>query len=97
MTDPKKQPASGFETEIAGSDALSNGGVPGGKTTLLAATAGHSKAVFTVQFLACGISSADRYRLEQTLGARAQTFYQDFPESGRLQAMFQDARSRTRR
>ncbi len=42
-------------TGIAGFDAISNGGIPKGRTTLLAGTAGSSKTVFAVQFLACGV------------------------------------------
>lgn len=42
-------------TGISGFDAISNGGIPKGRTTLLAGTAGSSKTVFAVQYLACGI------------------------------------------
>lgn len=46
-------------TGIPGFDAISNGGIPRGRTTLLAGTAGSSKTVFSVQFLACGIELRD--------------------------------------
>ncbi|ETW98323.1 MAG: circadian clock protein KaiC [Candidatus Entotheonella factor] len=42
-------------TGIAGFDFISNGGLPKGRTTLLAGTAGSAKTVFAVQFLAEGI------------------------------------------
>ncbi len=48
-----------LETGINGFDAISNGGIPKGRTTLLAGTAGSSKTVFAVQFLACGIMLND--------------------------------------
>lgn len=43
-------------TGISGFDAISNGGIPKGRTTLLAGTAGSAKTVFAVQFLSCGIT-----------------------------------------
>ncbi len=42
-------------TGIPGFDFVSNGGLPKGRTTLLAGTAGSAKTVFAVQFLAEGI------------------------------------------
>jgi len=48
-----------LETGIQGFDAISNGGIPKGRTTLLAGTAGSSKTVFAVQFLSCGITLND--------------------------------------
>ncbi len=42
-------------TGIAGFDAVSNGGIPEGRTTLVAGTAGSAKTVFAAQFLAEGI------------------------------------------
>ena len=48
-----------LETGITGFDAISNGGIPKGRTTLLAGTAGSSKTVFAVQFLSCGITLQD--------------------------------------
>ena len=48
-----------LETGISGFDAISNGGIPKGRTTLLAGTAGSSKTVFAVQFLSCGITLKD--------------------------------------
>jgi circadian clock protein KaiC len=43
-------------TGISGFDAISNGGLPKGRTTLLSGTAGSCKTVFAVQFLAGGIT-----------------------------------------
>jgi len=45
-------------TGIPGFDSISNGGLPKGRTTLVSGTAGSSKTVFAVQFLAGGIVSA---------------------------------------
>ena len=45
-------------TGIPGFDSISNGGLPVGRTTLVAGTAGSSKTVFAVQFLARGISES---------------------------------------
>jgi len=46
-------------TGIPGFDSISNGGLPKGRTTLVAGTAGSSKTVFATQFLARGISHAE--------------------------------------
>ena len=59
MTAHSHRPILKLKTGIAGFDAISNGGIPEGRTTLLAGTAGSSKTVFAVQFLACGISMND--------------------------------------
>ena len=42
-------------TGIGGFDTLSYGGLPAGRTTLVAGSSGSGKTVFAVQFLACGI------------------------------------------
>jgi len=42
-------------TGITGFDSISNGGLPEGRTTLVAGTAGSAKTVFAVQFLSMGI------------------------------------------
>ncbi len=55
MNDTPSRTIRKLATGIAGFDAISNGGIPKGRTTLLAGTAGSSKTVFAVQFLACGI------------------------------------------
>ena len=47
-----------LETGISGFDLVANGGLPKGRTTLLAGTAGSGKTVFGVQFLAEGIKQA---------------------------------------
>ena len=56
MKDNSKNRIAKLETGISGFDAISNGGIPKGRTTLLAGTAGSSKTVFAVQFLSCGIT-----------------------------------------
>lgn len=42
-------------TDIQGFDAISLGGLPRGRTTLVAGTSGSSKTIFAIQFLANGI------------------------------------------
>lgn len=42
-------------TGISGFDLISEGGLPLGRATLIAGTAGSAKTVFATQFLACGI------------------------------------------
>ena len=44
-----------FETGIAGFDAVSEGGLPEGRTTLLSGTAGSGKSTFATQFVIEGI------------------------------------------
>lgn len=44
-----------LKTGIAGFDEVSAGGLPKGRTTLVAGTAGSAKTVFGVQFLTRGI------------------------------------------
>ncbi|MEO0421145.1 MAG: circadian clock protein KaiC [Pseudomonadota bacterium] len=44
-----------LKTGIDGFDSISNGGLPVGRTTLVSGTAGSSKTVFAVQFLARGL------------------------------------------
>jgi circadian clock protein KaiC len=46
-------------TGIPGFDVVSRGGLPRGRTTLLAGTAGSAKTVFAAQFLAAGIQQFD--------------------------------------
>jgi len=48
-----------LQTYIPGFDDISRGGLPKGRTTLVAGTAGSAKTVFAVQFLAAGILNAD--------------------------------------
>ncbi len=59
MTHDRKVRIEKLETGISGFDAISNGGIPMGRTTLLAGTAGSSKTVFAVQFLSCGVTMKD--------------------------------------
>ncbi len=56
MTTPSTAMIQKLATGISGFDAISNGGIPKGRTTLLAGTAGSAKTVFAVQFLSCGIT-----------------------------------------
>ena len=46
-------------TGIDGFDLISNGGLPEGRTTLIAGTSGSAKTVFAVQFLIEGIVKSD--------------------------------------
>ncbi len=46
-------------TGIPGFDLIAHGGLPRGRTTLVAGTAGSAKTVFAAQFLAEGITSGD--------------------------------------
>jgi circadian clock protein KaiC len=52
-------PVSKHPTRIPGFDVMSEGGLPRGRATLLAGTAGSAKTVFAVQFLAAGITHDD--------------------------------------
>lgn len=47
-------------TGIPGFDAIAEGGLPRGRSTLIAGSAGSAKTVFATQFLAAGIESADQ-------------------------------------
>jgi circadian clock protein KaiC len=47
-------------TYITGFDQVSYGGLPAGRTTLLAGSAGSAKTVFAAQFIAAGIREADQ-------------------------------------
>ncbi|UOM34761.1 circadian clock protein KaiC [Acuticoccus sp. I52.16.1] len=44
-----------LSTGIAGLDEISNGGLPRGRSTLIAGTAGSGKTVLALQFLYCGV------------------------------------------
>jgi circadian clock protein KaiC len=46
-------------TGIPGFDAMAHGGLPAGRTTLVAGTAGSAKTLFAAQYLAAGISEFD--------------------------------------
>ena len=48
-----------LETGISGFDLVGYGGLPKGRTTLLAGSAGSGKTVFAAQFLIAGINNAD--------------------------------------
>ena len=48
-----------IETGIEGFDMISEGGLPKGRTTLIAGTSGSAKTVFAVQFLSEGIIQKD--------------------------------------
>lgn len=55
MSDSVNNGVQRIETGIEGFDAISRGGLPEGRTTLLSGTAGSGKTIFGSQFLACGI------------------------------------------
>ena len=57
MTTPKLLKK--LETGIAGLDEIANGGLPHGRSTLIAGTAGSGKTVMALQFLYCGITDYD--------------------------------------
>jgi len=60
MNDPKElSPVEKVETNIPGFDLISYGGLPKGRTTLVAGTSGSAKTVFACQFLAEGIQNAN--------------------------------------
>ena len=48
-----------LETKIPGFDLISLGGIPEGRTTLVAGTSGSAKTVFASQFIAMGITEAN--------------------------------------
>jgi circadian clock protein KaiC len=48
-------------TDIGGFDAISLGGLPKGRTTLISGTSGSAKTIFAIQFLANGIQNCDEY------------------------------------
>jgi len=48
-----------LQTGIPGFDSITEGGLPKGRTTLVAGTAGSAKTILAVQFLAAGITSAE--------------------------------------
>lgn len=57
MADPKDPRAvEKLETGIEGFDLISNGGLPKGRTTMVAGTAGSAKTIFATQFLVEGIT-----------------------------------------
>jgi circadian clock protein KaiC len=58
MSKKKRQPVEKIETHIDGFDLITMGGLPKGRTTLISGTAGSAKTVFTIQFLARGITTA---------------------------------------
>lgn len=52
-------PVEKLATDIQGFDAISMGGLPMGRTTLVAGTSGSAKTIFAIQFLANGIRQAE--------------------------------------
>lgn len=52
-------PITRLPTGIAGVDVICHGGLPRGRSTLVAGTSGSSKTVFAAQFLAAGIAQFD--------------------------------------
>ncbi len=47
-----------LKTEIEGFDLIAEGGLPRGRTTLLAGSSGSAKTVFALQFLSAGVTAA---------------------------------------
>ena len=58
-TDTKRMPVEKLPTGIESFDAISKGGLPKHRTTLISGTAGSGKTVFAMQFLTAGIRDAD--------------------------------------
>ncbi len=56
MTDYYPKAVEKLATGIEGFDLITNGGLPIGRTTLIAGTAGSAKTIFAVQFIAEGIA-----------------------------------------
>jgi circadian clock protein KaiC len=59
-------------TGIAGFDEISKGGIPKGRSTLIAGTSGSAKTIFAAQFLADGISKFDEAGVFVTFEESAQ-------------------------
>ena len=55
MTDPTRSPVEKLATGISSFDAISKGGLPKHRTTLISGTAGSGKTVFALHFLSAGI------------------------------------------
>ncbi len=55
---PAPEPITKLHTGIPGFDTVAEGGLPRGRTTLIAGTAGSAKTVFATHFLASGIRDA---------------------------------------
>ncbi len=58
-TQKKSQQVEKLQTYIEGFDLITNGGLPKGRTTLVAGSAGSAKTVFATQFLVEGIRKAN--------------------------------------
>lgn len=56
MSSDPREPIHKLATGIPGFDSIARGGVPAGRTTLVAGTPGSAKTVFAGQFLAAGIT-----------------------------------------
>src|SRR5687768_18435014 len=54
-TDAQRAPVEKLPTGISSFDAISKGGLPKHRTTLISGTAGSGKTIFAMQFLASGI------------------------------------------
>lgn len=59
MANSVKNVVEKLRTGIVGFDSIANGGLPNGRTTLVAGTAGSAKTVFAAQFLVRGITEAE--------------------------------------
>ncbi|HEV2149741.1 MAG TPA: circadian clock protein KaiC [Longimicrobiaceae bacterium] len=57
---PAPQPVTKLHTGIPGFDTIAEGGLPRGRTTLIAGTAGSAKTVLATHFLVSGIREADQ-------------------------------------
>jgi circadian clock protein KaiC len=86
-------------TGIPGFDTMSNGGLPVGRTTLLAGEAGAGKTVFALQSLVCGARDHDEPGIfvafeehSDRIISNAETFGWDLPALQKKGLFFLDAR-----
>lgn len=67
---PSHQDIEKLETFIPGLDAVTEGGLPKGRTTLVAGTAGSAKTILAAQFLAEGVAKANEHGVFVTFEER---------------------------
>ena len=71
-----------LETGIIGFDLVGYGGLPKGRTTLVAGSAGSGKTVFAAQFLTAGIQNADEFGVFVTFEESAQDIRENLMSLG---------------
>ena len=60
MTSDRRSELERLEAGIPGLELITRGGLPRGRLTLVAGTAGSGKTIFAAQFLATGIEAGER-------------------------------------